>query len=55
MTITEPDVTFLPRRTMLAVDRGEGVELVARDGRRILDAAGTLLAHGTTTCLVLQI
>jgi adenosylmethionine-8-amino-7-oxononanoate aminotransferase len=40
VTITEPDVTFLPRRTMLAVDRGEGVELVARDGRRILDAAG---------------
>jgi adenosylmethionine-8-amino-7-oxononanoate aminotransferase len=40
MAITEPDVLFLPRPVMLAVERGEGVELVARDGRRVLDMAG---------------
>jgi adenosylmethionine-8-amino-7-oxononanoate aminotransferase len=40
VAITELDVTFLPRPTMLAVERGEGAELVTRDGRRVLDAAG---------------
>jgi adenosylmethionine-8-amino-7-oxononanoate aminotransferase len=40
VTILDPDVTFLPGRSLLAVDGGEGCHLITRDGRRVLDAAG---------------
>jgi adenosylmethionine-8-amino-7-oxononanoate aminotransferase len=38
--MSSADVTFLPGRTGIAVERAEGVHLVTPDGRRIIDGAG---------------